>query len=1059
MASFHFSPSAAAKAVVLALLTSPSAEAYDSLQLDGSLCLNRCQAGQWPPHGYCSEDLLRVCQCSDQWAGGAHDCSERVCPSGRAWFDMPTSATEAHTTAVPCSAKGKCNRQTGRCECLPGFEGEACQRMSCPAPGMVTCNGRGTCMTLAEAARRREQITALPPLAYGLSTNAAAWDANMIQGCVCEAGWTGYDCTQRDCPLGSDPLFRGSLEVQEISTHTSYVAEVQDVLLVGSGSLLDVDEVQTLTVYSGTPGTLAAGSIAMAFDSRAAVTGKCNLCITQGTASGSFSVDGIAANVATVASSLQTALRGFSNIGSTGVTVSGTVNEASGIYTFSITFSGSDVGGDVSLLTASTAVPGVTVSVVQATAGTEVTGNVVLSYDDSSRASHIAAIADSAYAADGVLMAARGSTTSVGIAAGALPSVIAAAVEGMLLDTGNGESSAGGIIVTRVGTGGPGITWRVTLAGAPRLRGDLPAMTVHGSSTLITGSSASVSTVTNGNFIAGTFHISLPFYFSELSEGAYQSDPTLEMAWNAAAATVQSSINALDAVFATGKVAVSRERLYENGGGSAAAWSGQYRWLVTFLNAKEDWPQMSTPGSTLLTGVGGQTVFLTVQTITQGASDASNPPEVNEVQILDCTCPLGDCTAAHFIRLSFNGETTAAIAHDASAATIAAALAALPSIPAVTVNQYGLLTGATTGSNPTGMCDYEGVSTAITFTHNPGPLPPLKVLSTSQYGSTATVAAGGEGYNLPATAVFAIRAGDGQLGAFGGRAMKGSRALLSCSGRGTCSTANGACSCFKDTTNSIFLYGASSNAGGEAGPAAATASDAWENCGALTGAAITSCPQVPGGTVCSGRGTCSGSPSWKCTCNAGYRGAACEQISCPTGRAWWALPSSTDPQTVHAAGAECSGRGTCSADGTCLCMDGFTGNACQYTICPGASNPSSSSCGRGQPCVTLKTLSEQHRYKEDGDWINPNDPSAFSYSTHWESSQMRGCACNTSLQYVGATAYNYQSMRGLDCSEMSCFTGDDPVEGFLQGQPDSSAFEVQSIRCWAEEGFLYFKLR
>jgi hypothetical protein len=32
------------------------------------------------------------------------------------------------------------------------------------------------------------------------------WDADMIQGCVCEAGWSGYDCSQQTCPFGDDPL-------------------------------------------------------------------------------------------------------------------------------------------------------------------------------------------------------------------------------------------------------------------------------------------------------------------------------------------------------------------------------------------------------------------------------------------------------------------------------------------------------------------------------------------------------------------------------------------------------------------------------------------------------------------------------------------------------------------------------------------------------------------------------------------------------------------------------------------------------------------------------------
>ena len=32
------------------------------------------------------------------------------------------------------------------------------------------------------------------------------WDADAIQGCVCDFGFTGYDCSLRTCPYGADPL-------------------------------------------------------------------------------------------------------------------------------------------------------------------------------------------------------------------------------------------------------------------------------------------------------------------------------------------------------------------------------------------------------------------------------------------------------------------------------------------------------------------------------------------------------------------------------------------------------------------------------------------------------------------------------------------------------------------------------------------------------------------------------------------------------------------------------------------------------------------------------------
>ena len=38
------------------------------------------------------------------------------------------------------------------------------------------------------------------------NTNYNEWDADRIQGCACDHGWEGYDCSERaDCPLGDGP--------------------------------------------------------------------------------------------------------------------------------------------------------------------------------------------------------------------------------------------------------------------------------------------------------------------------------------------------------------------------------------------------------------------------------------------------------------------------------------------------------------------------------------------------------------------------------------------------------------------------------------------------------------------------------------------------------------------------------------------------------------------------------------------------------------------------------------------------------------------------------------
>lgn len=32
------------------------------------------------------------------------------------------------------------------------------------------------------------------------------WDAEKMQGCHCDYPYFGYDCSQRECPKGDDPL-------------------------------------------------------------------------------------------------------------------------------------------------------------------------------------------------------------------------------------------------------------------------------------------------------------------------------------------------------------------------------------------------------------------------------------------------------------------------------------------------------------------------------------------------------------------------------------------------------------------------------------------------------------------------------------------------------------------------------------------------------------------------------------------------------------------------------------------------------------------------------------
>ena len=110
--------------------------------------------------------------------------------------------------------------------------------------------------------------------------------------------------------------------------------------------------------------------------------------------------------------------------------------------------------------------------------------------------------------------------------------------------------------------------------------------------------------------------------------------------------------------------------------------------------------------------------FCSLQTAT-GTAD--------EIQAVDCLCGSG---CAGTFRLSFRNELTPSIAYGASASDVKTALESLRTIVSVTVTFEG-------GSAP---CDADGSSTRITFTHQSGDLPSLKLSSSlTQSSGTPTI--------------------------------------------------------------------------------------------------------------------------------------------------------------------------------------------------------------------------------------------------------------------------------------------------------------------------------
>lgn len=171
-------------------------------------------------HGAC-DNATSTCNCYEGWGAStditfykAPDCSLRTCPSAKAWADLPSSSTNAHAI-MECSNRGTCDRNLGLCNCMHGFQGSACERMSCPN----NCSGHGQCLSMQQLARISNALPLSPNTYYEGDEDSTTWDEQKSYGCLCDSSWAvglgnretqepewfGPDCSQRHCPSGDDP--------------------------------------------------------------------------------------------------------------------------------------------------------------------------------------------------------------------------------------------------------------------------------------------------------------------------------------------------------------------------------------------------------------------------------------------------------------------------------------------------------------------------------------------------------------------------------------------------------------------------------------------------------------------------------------------------------------------------------------------------------------------------------------------------------------------------------------------------------------------------------------
>lgn len=219
----------------------PGAGGFNGLSLHGGAQVGGA-AHYWQPKP--ASDLMSVGKtkrvkealgCQGQYIGD--DCDQRICPYGLSATTSPfiknglTGATNtddelyAPTSRISecvldngacildelrgdtnrflgthtyseCSSKGICDRETGVCDCFAGFTGVGCRYTTCPND----CSGHGLCTQNALA--NVDYDTPGNSIFHGTQY----WDSKMTMRCVCDRGYSGYDCSERICPHGDDIL-------------------------------------------------------------------------------------------------------------------------------------------------------------------------------------------------------------------------------------------------------------------------------------------------------------------------------------------------------------------------------------------------------------------------------------------------------------------------------------------------------------------------------------------------------------------------------------------------------------------------------------------------------------------------------------------------------------------------------------------------------------------------------------------------------------------------------------------------------------------------------------